>query len=136
MMNARECIDLAWGLCTLGATPLRAALRHKEALRLREALALRKSHGGLGLGARSPMLWPKHHQREETRAWVALREIAWPFDGRETARRQTHQTVVESPSRGRRYGSGSRWGGGTLVSSRLGERSPMLWPKHVHDLEG
>ena len=40
-----------------------------------------------------------------------LREIAWPFDGRAAVRRPTHQTGVESPSRGRRYGPGSRWGG-------------------------
>ena len=42
-------------------------------------------HGAVRLSVRSPMLCPKHHQREETR--------------------------VESPSRGRRYGPGSRWGG-------------------------
>ena len=54
---------------------------------------------------------PKHPQREETRARAALREVAWPFDGRAAVRRPTHQTSVESPSRGRRYGSGSRWGG-------------------------
>ena len=57
-----------------------------------------KSHRGLRLGARSPMLLPKHHQREETRACAALRKIAWPFDGH------------EAPSRGRRYRPGSRWG--------------------------
>ena len=66
-----------------------------------------KSNGGLRLGARSPMLWPKHHQREEMRASAALRETAWPFDGREAVRRPTHQMVFESPSRGRRYGPGS-----------------------------
>ena len=64
-----------------------------------------KSHGAVGLSA------PKHPQREETRARAALREVAWPFDGRAAVRRPTHQTSVESPSRGRRYGSGSRWGG-------------------------
>ena len=63
------------------------------------------------LSVRSPMLCPKHHQREETRARAALREIAWPFDGHAAVQRPTHKTGVESPSRGRRYGSGSRWGG-------------------------
>ena len=99
------------GLCTLGATPRVAALSLREALRLREALSLTKSHGAVRLSVRSPMLCPKHPQREETRARAALREIAWPFDGRAAVRRPTHQTSVESPSRGRRYGSGSRWGG-------------------------
>ena len=69
-----------------------------------------KSHGALRLSVRSPMLWPKHHQREETRARAALREIAWPFDGCAAVRRPTHQTVVESPSRGRRDGPGSKGG--------------------------
>ena len=69
-----------------------------------------KSHGAVRLSVRSPMLCPKHPQREETRARAALREIAWPFDGRAAVRRPTHKTSVESPSRGRRYGSGSRWG--------------------------
>ena len=41
-----------------------------------------KSHGAVSLSVRSPMLCPKHHQREETRACAALREIAWSFDGR------------------------------------------------------
>ena len=58
-----------------------------------------KSHGALRLSVRSPMLCPIHHQREETRARARL------------LRRPTHKTGVESPSRGRRYGSGSRWGG-------------------------
>ena len=58
---------------------------------------VQKSNGGLRLCARSPALWPKHQMR----ARAALREIAWPFDGREAVRRPTHQTVVESPSRGR-----------------------------------
>ena len=44
-----------------------------------------KSHGALRLSVRRPMLCPKHHQREETRARAAFREIAWPFDGRATA---------------------------------------------------
>ena len=106
-MNARECVDWGMGslgLCTLGATPRVAALSLREALRLREALSLTKPWSG----------WvecPKHPQREETRARAALREVAWPFDGRAAVRRPTHQTSVESPSRGRRYGSGSRWGG-------------------------
>ena len=69
-----------------------------------------KSHGAVRLSVRSPMLCPKHHQREETCARAALREIAWPFDGRVAVRRPTHQKVVESPSRGRQYGQGSRWG--------------------------
>ena len=69
-----------------------------------------KSHGTVMLSVRSPMLCPKHHQREETRARAVLREIAWPFDGRVAVRPLTHQTVVESPSRGRQYGPGSRWG--------------------------
>ena len=60
-----------------------------------------KSHGAVRLSVRSPMICPKHHQREETRAHAALREIAWPFDGRAAMRRPTHQTVVESPSKGR-----------------------------------
>ena len=51
-----------------------------------------KSHGGLRLGARSHMLWQKHHQREEMPARTALRETAWPFDGREVVRWPTHQT--------------------------------------------
>ena len=73
--------------------------------------AAQGSHGAVRLNVRSPMLCPKHHQREETRARAALREIAWPFDGRAAVRRPTHKTGIESPSRGRRYGSGSRWGG-------------------------
>ena len=44
-----------------------------------------KRHGAVRLSVRSPMLCPKHHQREETRARAALREIVWPFDGRATA---------------------------------------------------
>ena len=51
-------------------------------------------HGAVRLSVRSPMLCPKHHQREE-------REITWPFDGRAAVRRPTHQTGVGSPSRGR-----------------------------------
>ena len=65
------------------------------------------------------MLWPKHHQREETHTRAVLREITWPFDSREMVRRQTHQTVIESPSRGRRDGPGSRWGEWYL--SKVGE---------------
>ena len=33
-------------------------------------------------------------------------------------------------------GRGAGGGSGTLGSSRLGARSPMLWPKYVHDIEG
>ena len=64
-----------------------------------------KSHGAVGLSAQNTL-------REKRLALgAALREVAWPFDGRAAVRRPTHQTSVESPSRGRRYGSGSRWGG-------------------------
>ena len=69
-----------------------------------------KSHGAVRLSVRSPMLCPKHPQREETRARAALREIAWPFDGRAAVRRPTHKTSVESPSRGGDMGRGA--GGG------------------------
>ena len=58
-----------------------------------------KRHGAVRLSVRSPMLCPKHHQREEMCARA------------QGNRRPTHQTGVESPSRGRRYGPGSRWGG-------------------------
>ena len=88
-----------------------------------------KSHGRLRLGARSPMLWPKHHQREETRARAALKEIAWPFDGSEAVRRPTHQTVVESPSRERRYGPESRWGEWYLRKFEVGCRKPHAMAK-------
>ena len=43
--------------------------------------AAQGSHGAVRLSVHSPMLCPKHHQREETHARGALREIAWPFDG-------------------------------------------------------
>ena len=99
------------GLCTLGATPRVAALSLREAPAAQGSPVAHKSHGAVRLSVRSPMLCPKHPQREETRARAALREIAWPFDGRAAVRRPTHKTSVESPSRGRGYGSGSRWGG-------------------------
>ena len=88
-----------------------------------------KSHGALRLSVRSPMLCPKHHQREETCARAAIREIAWPFDGRAAVRRPTHQTVVESPSRGRRYGPGSRWGEWYLRKFEVGCAKPHVMAK-------
>ena len=99
-MNARECVDLAlgrwvyvpWGRGRTVAQGSAAA---------QESPVAQKSHGALRLSVRSPMLCPKHHQREETRARAKLREIAWPFNGRAAVRRPTHQTVIESPSRGR-----------------------------------
>ena len=33
-------------------------------------------------------------------------------------------------------GRGAGGGSGTLGSFRLGARSPMLWPKYLHDIEG
>ena len=33
-------------------------------------------------------------------------------------------------------GRGAGGGSGSLGSSRLGARSPMLWPKYLHDIEG
>ena len=38
-----------------------------------------KSHGAVRLSVRSPMLCPKHPQREETRARAALRESPGPL---------------------------------------------------------
>ena len=88
-----------------------------------------KSHGGLSLGARSPMLWTKHHQRKEMRAPAPLRETAWPFDGREAVRWPTHRTVVESLSRGRRDGLGSRWGEWYLSKFEVGCMKPHVMAK-------
>ena len=87
---------------------------------------------GAGIQIHRPQAPGPHFQQRHR---PALKEIAWPFDGREAVRRPTHQTVVESPSRGRRYGPDAGGGSGTLGSSRLGARSPMLWPKHVHHIE-
>ena len=72
-----------------------------------------KSHGGLRFSVRSPMLCPKHHQREETR----------------DVRRPTHQMVVESLSRGRRYGPGSRWGEWYLRKFGVGCAKPHVMAK-------
>ena len=78
----------------------------------------------------------KHPQREETRARAALREIAWPFDGRAAVRRPTHKTSIES-HQGEAIWVGEQVGGnGTLGSVRLGARSPILWPKYLDDIEG
>ena len=104
-----------------------SAMRHSDMAK--GSPGAQKSHGGLRLGAKSPMLWPKYHQREETRARAALREITWPFDGRETVRRQTHQTVVESPSRGKQYGPGSRWGEWYLSKVQVGCAKPYVMAK-------
>ena len=89
-----------------------------------------KSHGAVRLSVQNTL-------REKRLALARRSGSRLAFDGRAAVRRPTHQTSVESPSRGRRYGSGKQVGGsGTLGSVRLGARSPMLWPKYLDDIEG
>ena len=132
-MNARECVDWVWGRWVYVPWARPRAWPHCRS----------GKPCGSGKPCRSQKPWsgwvecPKHPQREETRARAALREVAWPFDGRAAVRRPTHQTSVESPSRGEAIWVGEQVGGsGTLGSVRLGARSPMLWPKYLDDIEG
>ena len=81
-----------------------------------------KSHGGLRLGARSHMLWQKHHQREEMPARAALRETAWPLMD---ARRCDGRHI----KRGRRDGPGSRWGEWYLSKFEVGCAKPHVMAK-------
>ena len=83
-MNARECVDLAWGrwVYVHWARPHSGRTVAQGSAAAQGSPGAQKSHGALRLSVRSPMLWPKHHQREKTHARAVLREIAWPFDGR------------------------------------------------------
>ena len=71
-----------------------------------------KRHGSVRLSVRSPMLCPKHHQREETRARAALREIAWPFDGRAAVRQCDGRHIKQALSPHQGGGDMGRGAGG------------------------
>ena len=106
-MNARECVDWVWGrwVYVPWARPRAGRTVAQGSPAAQGKPVAHKSHGAVGLSAQNTL--------REKRLALARRsgKSPGPFDGRAAVRRPTHQTSVESPSRGRRYGSGSRWGG-------------------------
>ena len=85
---------------------------------------------------RSPMLCPKHPQREETRARAALRKSPGPLRAARRCDGRHIKQALSPHQGGGDMGRGAGGGSGTLGSVRLGARSPMLWPKYLDDIEG